>query len=201
MLNLKSKVYIRWLRLWHLRAQIQVAELTMLYKHFSANAPLNLLIFGLGHDVPIWQKFNSGGRTVFLEDLEQWYKNITSKHEDIEAYLIKYPHDITQWRNLLNRPQDLLIELPKEVLETSWDCIFIDAPRGYRMSKDQPGRMSSIYMASQLIKKGGTIFLHDAEREVEKVYAEEFLLDDNFVKHVRGRAKLSMYEMNSLKTF
>lgn len=69
-------------------------------------------------------------------------------------------------------------ELPKEVYDRDWDVIMIDAPRGYFPSA--PGRMGVIYSAAVMArgrKKAGVthVFLHDVDREVEKLYAKEFL--------------------------
>jgi hypothetical protein len=53
--------------------------------------------------------------------------------------------------------------------------------------------MSSIYEASRLVKEKGYVFVHDAERIVEKTYSQHFLGKDNFREKVRGRAMLRIY--------
>lgn len=70
-----------------------------------------------------------------------------------------------------------LSELPEEVYDRDWDVIMIDAPRGY--FAEAPGRMGVIYSAAMMArgrKKSGVthVFLHDVDREVEKLYAKEF---------------------------
>jgi uncharacterized protein (TIGR01627 family) len=69
-------------------------------------------------------------------------------------------------------------ELTKEVYDQDWDVIMINARRGYFPSA--PGRMAVIYSTSVMTrgrKKAGVthVFLHDVDREVEKLYAKEFL--------------------------
>lgn len=77
--------------------------------------------------------------------------------------------------------------LPDEVYDTEWDLIMIDAPRGY--FAEAPGRMAAIYSAAVMArnrnKSGVThVFLHDVDRRVEKLYAEEFLCKKHLVKAV-----------------
>lgn len=77
--------------------------------------------------------------------------------------------------------------LADEVYDTEWDLIMIDAPRGY--FPEAPGRMAAIYSAAVMARKrkrpGVThVFLHDVDRRVEKMYAEEFLCKKHLVKAV-----------------
>jgi len=63
----------------------------------------------------------------------------------------------------------------------------IDAPRGY--FAEAPGRMGAIFsaavMARARMRPGVThVFLHDVNRRVEKVFAEEFLCRKYLVKAV-----------------
>jgi hypothetical protein len=34
---------------------------------------MRLLVFGLGHDSPLWHALNPSGVTVFLEEDPEWY--------------------------------------------------------------------------------------------------------------------------------
>ena len=61
------------------------------------------------------------------------------------------------------------------------------------MQEGVPGRMSSIYMASKMIEKGGYVFVHDCEREVERAYVDRFLKEENLISEVWGRASLRLY--------
>lgn len=71
--------------------------------------------------------------------------------------------------------------------DKEWDLIMIDAPRGY--FAEAPGRMAAIFSAAVMARarKGSGVthvFLHDIDRKVEKVYAEEFLCRKHLVKAV-----------------
>jgi hypothetical protein len=77
--------------------------------------------------------------------------------------------------------------------------IVVDAPAGYAnhfelTGREAPGRMKSIYMASKLVNKGGFVFVHDCDREVERRYATEYLSTERLFVRVEGRALLQGYE-------
>ena len=80
---------------------------------------------------------------------------------------------------MLDTPALLESDIPDKLSAEKWDIILVDAPAGY--AEETPGRMKSIYMASQLIKSGGDVFVHDCNREVEDVYSLHFLGKDNLV--------------------
>ncbi|KAL5141449.1 putative methyltransferase [Glycine soja] len=71
-----------------------------------------------------------------------------------------------------------LENLPDKVYETDWDRIMIDASKGY--FAEAPARMAAVFSATVMARnrKGSGVthvFLHDGDRKVEKVFAEEFL--------------------------
>jgi len=83
--------------------------------------------------------------------------------------------------------------LPGEVSANKWDVILVDGPRGHKYSAEIPGRISSIYTASQLVGKNGYVFIHDAQRTVENANAQHYLGKKHFVEKVRGRALLLIF--------
>lgn len=167
-----------------LKIQLRVLELNVIIKVLEKNGPCNFLVFGLGNDTPLWMKINKKGKTVFLEDLKEWFDNVKKNNPKVEAYLVKYTTKRENWKKLLKDPKKLVLKLPKRLNNIEWDVILVDAPKGWKDS--QPGRMQSIYTASKLIKKGGHVFVHDCGREVEAVYSDKFLLKKNFVKEIKG---------------
>ncbi|PSR84756.1 Methyltransferase [Actinidia chinensis var. chinensis] len=164
------------------------------------------LVFGLGNDSVMWASLNTRGTTLFLEEDPEWVQSILKEAPDIRAHTIKYPTKLSQADDLLSsyksEPECLppksylrgnvkcplaLANLPEEVYETEWDMIMIDAPKGWYA--DAPGRMGAIYSAAVMARnrKGSGVthvFLHDIDRRVEKIYAEEFLCKKYFVKGV-----------------
>jgi len=196
-----------WYSLFHLRElfriskfrkahdgiQLKPVELMKISRAVSEFESCRMLIFGLGHDSPFWCMTNRGGRTVFLEDLLPWYEQICSRYPDMEAYLVSYSNNITQWEELLDHPERLAMDLPPEVSRASWDVILVDGPRGEKYTSEIPGRMSSIYEASRLVGKNGYVFVHDAERTVENAYARRFLGDNHLIEKIRGRALMLIY--------
>ncbi len=134
-------------------------------------SPGNILIFGLGNDSPYWMNINAGGQTLFLEDNAYWIQKIKSKNPSIVIEEIEYTTKRRQWRRIINQLDKLQMILPEIVLETFWDVIFIDAPRGNKGR--YPGRMQSIFSASNLRYKH--ILAHDCNRKVERVYFRKFI--------------------------
>jgi hypothetical protein len=186
--NLRDLFRVIRLRNKHGGIQLRPAELIKVFHSIRKFDQCRLLIFGLGNDSPFWVDANSRGRTVFLEDYKPWYDKITARFPAIEAYPVSYPCNITQWREVLEQPERLEVQLPSAVSDTPWDVILVDGPRGHQFNEEIPGRMSSIYMSSKLAGKGGYIFVHDAERNVEKAFSARYLGGADHVEKVRGRA-------------
>ncbi|MBA7534686.1 hypothetical protein ES705_26935 [subsurface metagenome] len=173
--------------------QLKAAELLRIVHIIRKFNHCRLLVFGLENDSPFWGEVNKNGRNVFLEDYEPWFDKITNEFPMIEAYLVSYPCNITQWKEVLNKPERLAMNLPQEIVNDRWDVIFVDGPRGHRYTQDLPGRMSSIYMASRLVDQAGYVFAHDAERVIEDAYSTKYLGEDHLVANVRGRSLMKIF--------
>ena len=133
--------------------------------------PGNVLVFGTGYDSAYWIEINHGGQTYFLEDNLQWINFTKNECPDANVIPVKYPTKRKQWRKLIHLPEKLLMNLPDSIVKMNWDLIFVDAPKG--SNRKTPGRMQSIYSASQLNYKH--FLLHDCNRTVEQVYFQEFV--------------------------
>ncbi|MGL4498988.1 MAG: class I SAM-dependent methyltransferase [Planktothrix sp.] len=170
------------------QGQLSFEEYAYITDVVSAKHPGNFLIFGVGKDSELWIEVNKNGRTVFIEDNKTWLNEALKNNPEIEAYCVEYGIIRKNWLNLLiayNQGNDCLsLTLPDSVLQTQWDFIFVDAPAGY--ADETPGRMKSIYMASQLGAMHGKtdIFVHDSDRLVENIYAGYFLRIENFITEV-----------------
>ncbi|XP_016465714.1 arabinogalactan O-methyltransferase 1-like [Nicotiana tabacum] len=181
-------------------------EIKVSFDILKSLTPCNFLVFGLGHDSFMWASINPRGTTLFLEEDPKWVKavikvvpflrtntvNYRTKLSDAEK-LIEHYHkesDCSAKKSFLrgNHKCKLALDmLSNEVYDKEWDMIMIDGPKGY--FDKAPGRMSAIYSAAVMARnrKGSGvthIFLHDVDRNVEKVYAELFLCRKNLVKGV-----------------
>lgn len=163
----------------------------------SLGRPSNFLVFGLGHDSLMWEAINPGGTTLFLEEDPKWVQTVLKDAPHLQAHTVHYRTHLKEADRLLSwyrteptcsperaylRDNDkcklALHNLPENVYDREWDLIMIDAPRGY--FAEAPGRMAAIFSAAVMARnrKGSGVthvFLHDVDRKVEKVYAEEFL--------------------------
>jgi glucuronoxylan 4-O-methyltransferase len=143
----------------------------------------NFLVFGTGNDSELWNYANKDGKTVFLENQEEWikpeYKNVIK---------VDYTCKITDYKKLLDEFKkgiydNLTISLPEEIKNIRWDVIFIDSPTGYNINC--PGRMQSIYTGYSLSNKDTHVFIHDCNREVEDLYSKEMFVIIDEIKKLR----------------
>jgi len=147
----------------------------------------NFLVFGTGHDTPLWRYANKGGYTLFLENNGKWIKP-----EDTDVIKVSYSTRRIQYKELLKEYHNgdfsrLQMDLPAEVTSTVWDCIFVDSPVGTTDKK--PGRMQSIFTASSFALDHTDVFVHDVDRTVEDVYTREMfstiIKDLTKLRHVK----------------
>ncbi|KAF9619318.1 hypothetical protein IFM89_006505 [Coptis chinensis] len=155
----------------------------------------------------MWSSFNPHGTTLFLEEDPKWVQTILRDAASLHAQHVLYHTQLSQADELIRSyrsEQDCahlqlkgnsgcrlaLSDLPSEVYDKEWDLIMIDAPRGYFHWRR--GKMGAIYSISLLwlgLERvfGVThVFLHDVDRKVEKMFAEEFLCRKHLV-HAVGR--------------
>lgn len=162
--------------------QLSEAEYELIAETLIAKTPCNMLVFGVGRDSRLWININGQGNTVFLEDNLVWFDRISAEIPQIQAYFVTYNTERKQWLTLLNSNEaELLLDLPREVSETKWDIVFVDAPEGW--SDEKPGRMKSIFTAAKLAhsSKGCAVFVHDCDRQVEAIYSQKFLHAKNLI--------------------
>ncbi|XP_047047469.1 glucuronoxylan 4-O-methyltransferase 1-like [Lolium rigidum] len=191
--------------------QQTAAEIGVSLRVLQSRSPCNFLVFGLGHDSPMWAALNHGGRTVFLEEDATWIASVRSKHPGLESYHVTYDTRLTEADELIalrdhpgcTAQPDLaaateadcrlaLRGLPAAFHETEWDLIMVDAPTGW--TPEAPGRMGAIYTAGMAARArrpgdGATdVFVHDVDRTVEDTFSKAFLCDAYLTEQV-GRIR------------
>ncbi|XP_072969603.1 glucuronoxylan 4-O-methyltransferase 1-like [Typha angustifolia] len=181
-------------------------EISVTAQILEKKSPCNFLVFGLGHDSPMWNALNHGGRTIFLEEDEAWIETIRLKHPTLESYHVTYNTKVHEAQDLLelgrlpactaigdmrlSECQLALKELPSVFYEVEWDLIMVDAPTGY--IPEAPGRMGAIYtagMAARGRREGETdVFVHDVDRMVEDKFSKAFLCEGYLIQQ-EGRLR------------
>lgn len=164
--------------------QASLDEYALVHGVVAGQAPCNLLVFGVGRDSSLWIDTNDGGRTTFIEDVGRWADYAREHVDGIEVVDVRYWTLRAMWSFLRFVPSMLFMRtLPAHVLETRWDVILVDAPRGTRWYRR--GRMMSIYTASVLAKRArGHVFVHDCHRRTEAECSDAFLGPDHLVRQV-----------------
>ncbi|KAL2335804.1 hypothetical protein Fmac_010250 [Flemingia macrophylla] len=186
--------------------QQTLAEISVSAKVLQRKSPCNFLVFGLGHDSLMWTSLNYGGRTVFLEEDKSWIHQVQSKVPSLESYHVVYDTKVHQADQLMkigaqeectkvSDPRLSECELahkgfPREIYETEWDVIMVDAPTGY--FEGAPGRMSAIYTAGLMARNRehgeSDVFVHDVNRVVEDTFSKAFLCE-GYLREQEGRIR------------
>ncbi|GMJ13292.1 hypothetical protein like AT1G67330 [Hibiscus trionum] len=181
-------------------------EISVTFDVLKKRSPCNFLVFGLGYDSLMWTALNPNGNTIFLEEDQKWVQTVLKDAPSLHAHAVKYRTQLKEADDLLahywsepscypskaylrgnDKCRLALTGFPDEYYDTEWDLIMIDAPRGW--FPEAPGRMAAIFSAAVMARnrKGSGVthvFLHDVNRRVEKLFAEEFLCRKYLVKSV-----------------
>tara|TARA_R100001377_G_scaffold52703_1_gene30903 strand:- start:300 stop:959 length:660 start_codon:yes stop_codon:yes gene_type:complete len=170
--------------------QMSFEEYDYIYKLIKSKSECKLLVFGLGRDSNLWLDVNKNGKTIFLEDNQEWINSIEIQiknlNKQIDIRNITYTNVGYDADRLLeeydSENNNLKLNLSDDIRQIKWDLILVDAPAGY--GKDMPCRMKSIYESYNLSNKtfDTDVIVHDAERVIEKQYTNYFFKDYNHIK-------------------
>lgn len=155
-------------RAWELYAEVTDAPPVRPYKcgmtepqyarvveEIERRAPCRVLVFGAGHDTARYVAANRGGRTVVLEDLQEWLA--VAREAGAETYAVRYTTRLADGP----RPDVVALEVPASVAYDRFDVVLIDGPDGLRA--DAPGRQQPAALAARLVAPGGVILAHDSQ--------------------------------------
>ena len=167
---------------------IRQEEAELIIESIRSVKNCKLLVFGCGNDTPFWDEVNDG-RTAFLENYDNWINAATYNNPFIlEIHKVEYFTVLSKWEEYYAKDDlsFLAMDLPEEILNTKWDVVLVDSPVG-RDTKTHtriygtpaPGRMQSIYMANQLVKDNGTVFIHDILRPAERNFGHRIFGKNN----------------------
>lgn len=97
----------------------------------------SFLVFGLGADTPVWLAINCRARTVFVENSPEWIKLVTESiavdyQGQLEAHAYTYKARMKDADEFFVNPW--IMDLPKNVSDTCYGVILVDAPQGYSES-------------------------------------------------------------------
>lgn len=171
--------------------QLTPIEIRTIINEIQRKPNCSLLVFGCGNDSLLWEKVNAGGTTVFVEDNPEWAAKTLAQLDRSGVHVVNYNSRQADWREWLDCPSRLQMDLPAEVRSRRWDIILVDGPAGE--NGERPGRMKSIYAASGLVAGGGLVFVHDCDRPAEDAFASRYLGAHRLAVEVSGRALLRGY--------
>tara|TARA_Y100000034_G_scaffold126203_1_gene177094 strand:- start:3113 stop:3787 length:675 start_codon:yes stop_codon:yes gene_type:complete len=170
--------------------QMTFEQYQYIWEIIQSRGGCNLLVFGLGNDSILWDTANEGGKTVFLEDIDDWINECSSKARMVGRTLdirkVTYTDLGEDYKKLLESYEygknNLTVDLDDDIRETKWDAILVDGPICY--GYDVPCRMKSLYEAYELSKLNNKVdvFVHDVNKLIVKTYVEYFYKEHNIVK-------------------
>jgi len=159
----------------------------------KVKSPCNLIVFGLGEESLLWHKLNEGGNTVFLEDDIEWTNKIKNQNPELNIVQVEYSTLAKDHESIGFDKEKLLLNLPKEISDNSWDFAIVDAPLGHgppgRPYKG-PGRMQSIYTAKKLLKDNGICVVDDFGRSIEQKYGLHYFGEKNIINFVENKVAI-----------
>eukprot|EP00940_MAST-03C_sp_MAST-3C-sp2_P000018 g18.t1 len=136
------------------------------------------LVFGVGYDSKMWANGgNVRGKTMFMEHDRSWMTKVQGDYPELDIRFIDYQCNMRDaFRVYMDNEQKLMESFPEYLLGTKWDTILVDAPTGGG-GADNPGRMKSIFWASQLVTSEGHVFVHDIPRDIENQFSKKYLTE------------------------
>jgi hypothetical protein len=138
----------------------------------------SLLVFGAGHDTPLWHHLNRAGTTLFVENVPAFIADAARRVPEARVLQVEFEAHTTVFGAMaLSLAQIDAVPLPDAIGEREWDVILIDGPAGHHMT--DPGRALPIRWASRLMTRRTHVFVDDYNRPVERHFADLLIRSDN----------------------
>lgn len=163
----------------------------LICNHHKLYPSCDLLVFGTAN-IECLYTYNRKYNTIFIEDSIDDHNKARSLCPDAAIVMVKYNIKVKDWKKLLNSPDKLYMIIPYVVSDYTWDIIIVDGPRNNE--PDDPGRMSSIYMASRLVKNNGNIFITESNNNIESIYSSKYIGDNYLVNTIDNLAHYNIKE-------
>ena len=173
--------------------QLDSAEILEILKVLRTRKSCRLLVFGLGRDSLLWHSANKNGHTDFLEDNNEWITIWKRSNREINCHQIQYTSKLEDSSSTLKHGMVSLPSLPRDIEGRTYDVVIVDAPAGCGVAS-QPGRTQSILLAKTLASLDADVFVHDCDREVEKLACDIILKDSALINEVN---RLRHYKVNA----
>lgn len=139
----------------------------------------NVLLFGCAADAPLWVRANPTGLTTVLDHAVDkgiaCRRRLESLSANVRHESVVYRTKLRDWQRLRSLgtaelKTALSMSLSEHVRSTTWCAIVVDAPEAY--NDETPGRMQSLFAASELMSDGTHVLVHDWNRAAERSFAE-----------------------------
>lgn len=140
----------------------------------------SLLVFGLGHDAPLWFQCSQDGAAFVEDDVDY----LTAAPAEAQVFLYPFRSQVGQW---------VKVPRPPRLIDRPWDFVLVDGPRGFH--RRCPGRQIPIMWAKKLATR--QIFVHDYERPWERAVCDRVLGDPTRIIEPEGnrRGSLAIFDV------
>lgn len=162
------------------KIQLPMTVLADIAEEIGRRGPApKVLVFGLGYDTPVHRHVTAraGGEVVFVEQNDEYIAMNPT------ATVLRWPAG--KWGTRVGKGMvrdAALSPIPRRSLaklmgvrekDLAFDVVVVDGPTGY--NDMQPGRQGACFWASRLVKRGGVVYVDDANRKLERASMNRYL--------------------------
>ena len=142
---------------------------------------MKMLVFGLGHDSPLW--FHATKGNICFVEHDRTYIELNRMVVPM-ATIIHHTYEgitVSNGRCLKDSEIESFVPPAELLKEAPFDLILIDGPPGWK--PHHPGRLLPIHWSSRHLAQSGSIFyIDDCTRDLESWAITKYFRQDEFVK-------------------